>query len=232
MDKSKNIVSHERDGQELIENFPISFFSHAEAIYHLQEVGIELKKTRVADWLESSRANVSQVIGRMQNSGLVAFGEDLKLTEKGLCLAKIITRRHRITERFLSEVLNLPWNDVYEESSRWENILSPTTEKAMLEILGNPTTGPFGNPIPYSGYKEKEMYRLLDVDSKKTYSIEKITEELKRDSAMIAFLQNHHMVPGAKVSIADTGDFSITISTDKNNYFGIDKYIAKRVYVV
>ncbi len=232
MDKSKNIVSHERDGQELIENFPISFFSHAEAIYHLQEVGIELKKTRVADWLESSRANVSQVIGRMQNSGLVSFGEDLKLTEKGLCLAKIITRRHRITERFLSEVLNLPWNDVYEESSRWENILSPTTEKAMLEILGNPTTGPFGNPIPYSGYKEKEMYRLLDVDSKKTYSIEKITEELKRDSAMIAFLQNHHMVPGAKVSIADTGDFSITISTDKNNYFGIDKYIAKRVYVV
>ena len=232
MDKSNNIVSHERDGQELIENFPISFFSHAEAIYHLQEVGIELKKTRVADWLESSRANVSQVIGRMQNSGLVSFGEDLKLTEKGLCLAKIITRRHRITERFLSEVLNLPWNDVYEESSRWENILSPTTEKAMLEILGNPTTGPFGNPIPYSGYKEKEMYRLLDVDSKKTYSIEKITEELKRDSAMIAFLQSHHMVPGAKVSIADTGDFSITISTDKNNYFGIDKYIAKRVYVV
>ena len=232
MDKSKNIVSHERDGQELIENFPISFFSHAEAIYHLQEVGIELKKTRVADWLESSRANVSQVIGRMQNSGLVSFGEDLKLTEKGLCLAKIITRRHRITERFLSEVLNLPWNDVYEESSRWENILSPTTEKAMLEILGNPTTGPFGNPIPYSGYKEKEMYRLLDVDSKKTYYIEKITEELKRDSAMIAFLQSHHMVPGAKVSIADTGDFSITISTDKNNYFGIDKYIAKRVYVV
>ncbi len=232
MDKSKNIVSHERDGQELIENFPISFFSHAEAIYHLQEVGIELKKTRVADWLESSRANVSQVIGRMQNSGLVSFGEDLKLTEKGLCLAKIITRRHRITERFLSEVLNLPWNDVYEESSRWENILSPTTEKAMLEILGNPTTGPFGNPIPYSGYKEKEMYRLLDVDSKKTYYIEKITEELKRDSAMIAFLQSHHMVPGTKVSIADTGDFSITISTDKNNYFGIDKYIAKRVYVV
>ena len=232
MDKSKNIVSHERDGQELIENFPISFFSHAEAIYHLQEVGIELKKTRVADWLESSRANVSQVIGRMQNSGLVSFGEDLKLTEKGLCLAKIITRRHRITERFLSEVLNLPWNDVYEESSRWENILSPTTEKAMLEILGNPTTGPYGNPIPYSGYKEKEMYRLLDVDSKKTYYIEKITEELKRDSAMIAFLQSHHMVPGTKVSIADTGDFSITISTDKNNYFGIDKYIAKRVYVV
>jgi len=43
MDKSKNILSHEKDGQELIEKFPTSFFSHAEAIYHLQEAGIELK---------------------------------------------------------------------------------------------------------------------------------------------------------------------------------------------
>ena len=232
MDKSKNIVSHERDGQELIENFPISFFSHAEAIYHLQEVGIELKKTRVADWLESSRANVSQVIGRMQNSGLVSFGEDLKLTEKGLCLAKIITRRHRITERFLSEVLNLPWEEVYKESTRWENVLSPTTEKAMLDILGNPTTGPFGNPIPYSGYREKKMYPILEVDPKNTYLIEKITEELKRDKKTISFLQNHDMVPGNKIKVADSGEFSITISTNNNDYFGIDKYIAKRVFVV
>ena len=231
MDNSKNLLAHEGDGQQLIENFPVSFFSHAEAIFHLKEAGIELKKTRVADWLGSSRANVSQVIGRMQNSGLVDFGEDLELTQAGLCLAKIVSRRHRITERFLSEVLNLPWEDVYKESSRWENIFSPTTEKAMLEILGNPTTGPFGNPIPYSNYKEKDMMRILDVDTKKTYSIEKITEELKRDSGTISFLQNHNMVPGSKVTVADSGDFSITISVNKNEYFGIDKFIAKRVFV-
>ena len=83
MDNSKNLLAHEGDGQQLIENFPVSFFSHAEAIFHLKEAGIELKKTRVADWLGSSRANVSQVIGRMQNSGLVDFGEDLELTQAG-----------------------------------------------------------------------------------------------------------------------------------------------------
>ena len=101
----------------------------------------------------------------------------------------------------------------------------------MLEILGNPTTGPFGNPIPYSNYKEKDMMRILDVDPKNTYSIEKITEELKRDSATISFLQNHNMVPGSKVTVADSGDFSITISVNKDDYFGIDKFIAQRVYV-
>ncbi len=63
------------------------------------------------------------------------------------------------------------------------------------------------------------------------FGVKKITEELKRDSATISFLQNHNMVPGSKVTVADSGDFSITISVNKNDYFGIDRFIAKRVYV-
>ena len=172
---NKNILA-----QEEIDKFPQSFYSHAEAIFHLSEVGIEVMQTRVADWLEVSRANVSQVVGRMQNSGLVEFKEDLELTKKGLYLAQVISRRHRITERFLSEVLNLPWNKVYEETRKWENVLSPTTEGAMLELLGNPTTCPFGNPIPHSGYRDIDMLNLLEVDVEREYSIQKITEELKK----------------------------------------------------
>ena len=110
--------------QEEIEKFPHSFYSHAEAILHLSEVGIDVKQTRVADWLDVSRANVSQVVGRMQNSGLVEFKEDLELTTKGLYLSQIISRRHRITERFLSEVLNLSWDKVYKETRKWENVLT------------------------------------------------------------------------------------------------------------
>ena len=82
---------------EEIEKFPKSFYTHAEAIFHLKEVGIEIKQTRVAEWLSVSRANVSQVVGRMQNSGLIEFSDDLKLTETGECLAMNISRRHRIT---------------------------------------------------------------------------------------------------------------------------------------
>jgi len=80
---------------------------------------------------------VSQVIGRMQNSGLVELNDDLKLSQKGEYLAKMISRRHRIIERFLTEVLDLPWEKVYAETKKWENVLSPVTEEAMLKILGN-----------------------------------------------------------------------------------------------
>ena len=113
--KNPNILS-----QDEIESLPNSFYSHAEAIYHLNEVGIEVKQTRVAEWLGVSRANVSQVVGRMQNNGLIELTDELKLSKKGAYLAKIISRRHRIIERFLSEVLDLPWDKVYKETKKWK----------------------------------------------------------------------------------------------------------------
>ena len=94
--------------QEELENLPSSFYLHAEAIFHLNEAQIDVKQARVSEWLGVSRANVSQVVSRMQNRGLIDFGDDLKLSKKGNHIAKIIIRRHRITERFLSEILKLP----------------------------------------------------------------------------------------------------------------------------
>lgn len=217
--------------QKEMEKLPASFYKQAVAIFHLNEVGIEVKQTRVAEWLDVSRANVSQITGRMQNSGLIKFQENLELTQKGLYLAKTVARRHRIVERFLSEILGLPWEQVYEETSKWENILSPITEKAMLTLLGNPTTGLFGNPIPYSDYKKSKTFNLLNVEKDKNYSINKITEELKRDASMITFLQENRIIPGSKIAIADANEFSITVSTDNKKFFGLDQYIAERVFV-
>jgi len=108
---------------------------------------------------------------------------------------------------------------------------SPVTEKAMLSILGNPTTGLFGNPIPYSQYKKLETRNLLNVEKDRNYSINKITEELKRDASMISFLQENKIVPGSKIIIADANEFSITVSTDNKKFFGLDQYIAERVFV-
>ena len=110
-------------------------------------------------------------------------------------------------------------------------MLSPVTEEAMLEILGNPTTCPFGNPIPHSGYKASDMMNLLEVESNKRYSIEKITEELKKDNEMIQFLQDQEIIPGTIINVLDSNNFSITVSTSNDKYFGLDQFIAERVYV-
>ena len=155
------------------------------------------------------------------------------ISEKGTYLAKMIARRHRIVERFLSEVLDLPWEQVYRETKKWENVLSSITEDAMLKVLGYPKTGIFGNPIPYSSYFEGPMNRLIDVrgDKSKKYSIVKISEELKRDSSIISFLQKNSILPGNQINIYDANDYSITVSVVKNQFFGLDQFIAERVFV-
>jgi DtxR family Mn-dependent transcriptional regulator len=226
-----NNLSKKLLNQDEIDKFPNSFYSHAEAIFHLNEVGIEVKQTRVAEWLDVSRANVSQVTGRMQNSGLIKIQDELELTDKGMFLAKTISRRHRITERFLSEILNLPWENVYEESQKWENVLSACTEDAMLKLLKNPTTGPFGNPIPYSLYSKKEMHSLADAKINRLYSVEKITEDLKKDCKIIAFLQEHNIVPGTEIMVSDSSEYSITVKIQNKRHFGLDQYVADRIFV-
>ena len=87
------------------------------------------------------------------------------------------------------------------------------------------------SPIPHSGYKASDMMNLLEVESNKRYSIEKITEELKKDNEMIQFLQDQEIIPGTIINVLDSNSFSITVSTSNDKYFGLDQFIAERVYV-
>ena len=77
------------------------------------------------------------------------------------------------------------------------------------------------------------MNRLIDVsgDKSKKYSIVKISEELKRDSSIISFLQKNSILPGNQINIYDANDYSITVSVVKNQFFGLDQFIAERVFV-
>ena len=77
------------------------------------------------------------------------------------------------------------------------------------------------------------MTRLIDVsgDKSKKYSIVKISEELKRDSSIISFLQKNSILPGNQINIYDANDYSITVSVVKNQFFGLDQFIAERVFV-
>ena len=72
---------------------------------------------------------------------------------------------------------------------------------------------------------------MLNAEKDRNYSINKITEELKRDASMISFLQENKIVPGSNISIADANEFSITVSTENKKFFGLDQYIAERVFV-
>ena len=61
----------------------------------------------------------SEMVHRMADEGLVTIEDEIKLSDSGRHLAAVIVRRHRLAERFLSEVLKLPWAKVHAEAEVW-----------------------------------------------------------------------------------------------------------------
>src|SRR5207247_4921980 len=89
------------------------------------------------------------MIGRLERDGYVERLEDKSLTfsDDGRESARAIVRRHRLIERFLTDVLGIPWDEVHEEAERLEHAMSPLLEERMLAAIGDATTCPHGHPI-------------------------------------------------------------------------------------
>jgi len=119
-------------------------------IYELEEEGVIPLRARIAERLEQSGPTVSQTVARMERDGLVRVADDrhLQLTDTGRELAVDVMRKHRLAERLLVDVIGLELEKVHAEACRWEHVMSDDVERRLVEVLDDPTTSPYGNPIP------------------------------------------------------------------------------------
>ncbi|WKD59139.1 metal-dependent transcriptional regulator [Corynebacterium caspium] len=119
-------------------------------IYELEEEGIVPLRARIVERLEQSGPTVSQTVARMERDGLLHVRADrsLELTPEGRIRATEVMRKHRLAERLLTDVLKLDIDRVHEEACRWEHVMSEEVERRVIDILGEPSHSPFGNPIP------------------------------------------------------------------------------------
>src|ERR687896_828052 len=122
---------------------------YLQIIYWLQEAGLPMTGANIARAMQVSAPTVHEMIGRLEGDGYVTRADDksLSFTDSGKDHASQIVRRHRLIERFLTDVLNIPWDEVHEEAERLEHAMSPTLEERMLAAIGDAKTCPHGHPI-------------------------------------------------------------------------------------
>lgn len=205
---------------------------YAAAIYELAEEDIPVIQARIADWLAVSRPSVSEMIHRMEGDGLVEIGAEIVLTAEGRHLAEVVVRRHRLAERFLSEVLDLPWVKVHAEAEVWEHAISEDVEAAMWRALGDPKTCPHGNPIPGAGYRPPRIKPVSALATGERRMLERISEELELDSDLMGFLDESGMRPGADLELLAEGvDGERTLAVDGDGQVGLSAFIADRMFV-
>jgi DtxR family Mn-dependent transcriptional regulator len=171
------------------------------------------------------------MIRKMESNGLVATNGEITLTESGRHLAEVVVRRHRLAERFLSEVLGLPWVKVHAEAEVWELAISDDVEAAMLSKLGKPTTCPHGNPIPGAGYRQPTLTAMSEMVDKPMV-LHRISEELELDNEIMGFLDDSGLRPGANVKVVThMKDGTLTIAVDERERVGVSPFIAERLFL-
>ncbi|MCB2224266.1 MAG: metal-dependent transcriptional regulator [Actinobacteria bacterium] len=214
-------------------DIPSAHREYLQAIFALEEGGIPAIQARIGDWLGVSRASVSEMVRKLHQEGMVAetTGE-VRLTDAGRAVAESVVRRHRLAERFLSDILHLPWVQVHEEAAVWEHVISDQVEDAMREAMGEPQTCPHGNPIPGTGYVPPPTVEVSAMQAGDEGVIERISEELEGDLEMMAFLDEAGIRPGVTIEVVGRTPHDVmTVRTDESDPVGLGPFAAERIRV-
>ena len=209
-----------------------AFEEYCEAIFELREDEVAVIQARIAERLDVSRPAVSEMVRRMEKGDLVTIDAGaIRLTDDGLALAESVVRRHRLAERFLTDILGLSWADAHIEAGRWEHVISPTVEAAMTRALGDPTTCPHGNPIPGTGYNAPDTVSLDQLGVGQQFVVSRIPEELEFTAGMLQFLESSSLLPGNRGTITAASDTAGTTVEIEGRSVDIDPFASTRILV-
>jgi DtxR family Mn-dependent transcriptional regulator len=176
--------------------------------------GEPTRSARLADWLGVSRPTVTVALRRMARDGMVRMNsrKEVEMTVAGRRVAESIVRRHRIMERWLTDVLGLDWVAADEEAARLEHAVSEKVERRLYETLGRPRTCPHGNPIPGHSKASPKERRLATLQAGARAAISRVSEVAEREAPLLlAYLDERRLTPGRKVDVVEVDDIGRTI---------------------
>ena len=210
-----------------------AFEEYCETIFELREDDVEVIQARIVERLQVSRPAVSEMIRRLETEHLVSIvGNRIDLTELGLALAQRVVRRHRLAERFLTDMLGLSWAEAHHEAGKWEHVMSDAVEAAMDRVLGSPTTCPHGNPIPGSQYAAPDSTPLSSLSVGQEFTVNRITEELEFTPGLLDYLEESAIQPGRSgVLTASSPDGTLTVQID-GRHVGVGAFASARILVM
>lgn len=208
-----------------------AFEEYCECIFELEEDDVDVIQARIAERLQVSRPAVSEMVRRLEGEGLITNDGAIVLTDAGLELAQRVVRRHRLAERFLTDVLQLSWAEAHHEAGRWEHVMSEAVEVAMDKLLGSPTTCPHGNPIPGSAYVDPDSRPLAEVSVGTAFTVSRIPEELEFTPGLLEYLEESEIRPGlGGVVTAASPDGTVTVEIE-GRHVGVGAFASERILV-
>ena len=187
---------------------------YLEIMYWLEEAGLPMTGANIARAMHLSPPTVHEMIGRLEKDGYVTRADDKSLvfTENGRAQARAMVRRHRMIERFLTDVLGIPWDEVHEEAERLEHAMSPVLEERMTAAIGDAQTCPHGHPL-VEGTREQGAL-LADCEPGASVHILRFENEAEE---ILHYLMDAGVYPGLEGTI-ESSEEEVVIAADKGRH--------------
>lgn len=209
---------------------------YLEVIYMMAAEGKVVKGARLAEIIGVSRPTVTATLRRMMRDGLIKQDakKQVELTKKGYTVADTLQRRHRIIERWLTDVLQFDWAKSDAESHRLEHVFSDEVVDRLNEMMGRPETCPHGNPIPGNQRdgKKATTFPLSQASENDRVRVTRISEYAENTADLLRHLGERSLRPGQEFTITDISPLNQTLTLVGNDkHFSVASQIADAVWV-
>jgi DtxR family Mn-dependent transcriptional regulator len=162
---------------------------------------------RLAETLRVSRPTVTATLKRMVRDGFVKLNDrkEIQMTPKGQAIAEHLQRRHRVFERWLTDVLGFDWAKSDAEAHKLEHAMSDEVFELLNKQLGYPATCPHGNPIPGNARSrgDGKTLQLSAARAGERVMVVRISEYAENAGELLDYLGSRGVVPGATIAVAE-----------------------------
>jgi DtxR family transcriptional regulator, iron-dependent repressor len=207
---------------------------YLEAVYYIEHEGEVARPGRLAEWLGVSAPTVTVTLQRLARDGWVKIAGDrsVELSDAGAEAAAAIVRRHRIVERWLTDVLGLDWATADREAASLAPGISVTVLDRLDEHLGHPSTCPHGNVIPgRRPPKGSRLVRLTDLGPGSAARVARISEVAEHEAPqLLATLDRHGLLPGVELRVVERQGTSQTVQVGATTAV-LEEGIARAIWV-
>jgi DtxR family Mn-dependent transcriptional regulator len=202
---------------------------YLQILFWLHEAGLPMTGANVARAMQLSPPTVHEMLGRLEGDGYITRGADrvVAFTSSGVSHAEGIVRRHRLIERFLTDVLGVPWDEVHEEAERLEHAMSPTLEARMLAAIGDAKTCPHGHPIVVGA--RLPGVPLADVEVGASVKILRFENEAED---LLHYLKASGLEPGFEGALLVRGDDEVVVEAADGRRCAVTPSVAETVSVI
>src|SRR5918999_614836 len=161
----------------------------------------------LAESLGVTPGTATTAVKRLAERGFVTHKpyRGVELTRAGRRTAVAAIRRHRIVERFLSDMLGYEWNEADRLAGAFEHELPQEVEDRLFVALDRPATCPHGFPIPEPDVVDiPEMPPLYALEPG---DIAEVAVPGSTDPELVEFLETLGVRPGVSIEVIEKHPF-------------------------